>query len=153
MAMKYDAAMEYAADDLKRSFPKLASENNFTLVPLLESLFQKWIGEIPNSVVSDVTKGEEAERGEFYYCVVDGKIVDVSVSGIDIDVEDQDESWYMAKQIFFYGKNKEKTEVLFQHFNQFAGGQKLEELVKSARELLKKGKTLHLDRDMSIFYK
>lgn len=142
--------LQYKIEDLKEAHNgKLIDENDLTLIPLLHYTFNLWIEEIKkSSMVSDV-KGDWWKGYDF---VVDGKIVTLSPSTRDIDVQDEDERWPMIDRLYFKG-DANSTVQLYSHFENFVANEyDLDFLIEGAREELRKGKTDHLSLDMGRFY-
>ncbi len=144
----------YAPKNLKEKFPQLKDLEDSTLSPILEVAINKWLEQIPDSVVSDIErlpKQDYFSPNDSYNCVVDGKIVQVNVSRRDIDVCDEDESWYMCSRVSF-DRDRAGSKALFERFSDFIGRQRLEELVSMSKTKLEKGKTYHLSSEMCDFY-
>ena len=147
---------KYTAEDLKVPFPELGKYNEFTLVPLLDGLFERWVEQLPNETITDIQKDREDQfaRNSSYTCVVNGKLVRIGVYRVDIDVVDEDEHWYMAKTLIFddfSGRNMENKKA-HEDFCGFARKQKLEDLVQSAAKELERGKIYHFKHEMVKFY-
>ena len=144
----------YTPKNLREQFPQLKDLQDLTLFPILEVTFSKWLKEVPDSVVSDIKrlpKHDCFSPHNSYTCVVNGKIVQVNVSGSDIDVCDEDEFWYMNSRISFDG-DEVASKKLFERFSDFVGKQRLEGLVSMSKIELEKGKTYHLSPEMCKFY-
>lgn len=140
----------YDVSFLKQQFGQLKEAEDFVLTPLLDCFFYKWVYSLPDKVISDIRRKRE-QRGEEFYCVVDRKIVKIEVYGRDIDVEDADESWYMANSIHFKGR-EEQANKTFSRFKRFVERNNLEEFVSFSCEELQKGKVHHLSGKMIDFY-
>ena len=144
----------YIPKNLREQFPQLRDLQDLTLFPILDIAFNEWLKQIPDSVVSDIkrqSKQDYFSPHDSYNCVVDGKIVQVNVSGSDIDVCDEDEFWYMNSEVSFDG-DEVASRRLFERFSEFVGKQRLESLVSKSKEELEKGKTYHLSSEMRDFY-
>jgi len=140
----------YNIPSLKEQFRQLKNMNDFILTPLLACFFYRWIDNLPDELITDIRK-ESRERNEAFYCAVEGKIVKIDVQGRDIDVEDADESWFMAENIYFKGR-EEQVNKIFGRFKGFVGRSNLEAMIYFSREELAKGKTHHLSSEMLNFY-
>lgn len=146
---------QYDINSLIDDFPQLISSKNLELCNILDHIFHEWIKKIPNSIVSDIQKLEEENdhflnRYSNYICVVEGKIVNLDISGYNI-LCDGDERDYKVDSISFNRHeienkksrynlyhnpsdfpNKEdeiKCKKLFESFSNFVKNQKLEGLV------------------------
>ncbi len=143
----------YGTKDLKGQIPGLDKVREFTLTPLLEVIFHRWIEQLPKGpvVTHVVRQNEVCYPRESYTCVVDGKAVKVTRNGVDIDVMDDDESWYAVGSVSFSGP-KGPVAKLAVAFKDFSGSQGLDEIVRAAAKELRKGKTYHLSGEMLEFY-
>lgn len=144
----------YTPKNLREQFPELKGLQDLTLFPILDVAFNKWIEQIPDSVATDMKKlpkNNYFSPHESYGCVVDSKLVQVNVSGSDIDVCDEEEFWFMYSRISFDG-DELASKRLFERFSEFIGRQKLEELVVMSKTELEKGKTYHLSPETCSFY-
>lgn len=146
----------YNVRNLGIDFPQLINLECSDLCFILDDVFNNWLKQIPNSVVSDIQKlrkrNDFCDRDSAYICVIDGQIVNLKVSGYNVS-SDEDEYCYKAEHIsfsrdevenkrsgsnFYYSSsnspNKEdKDEIeckkLFETFNDFVKNKKLEELI------------------------
>jgi len=144
----------YGTKDLKGQISGLDKVREFTLTPLLEVIFHRWIEQLPKGpAVTHVVRQDEGlfSTRESYICVVDGKAVNVTGNGVDIDVMDDDESWYAVGSVSFSGP-KGPVAKLAGTFKDFSGSQGLDSLVRAAAKDLRKGKTYHLSDEMLEFY-
>lgn len=143
----------YNMRNFERDFPQLNNLRHSESCLILDNIFNKWTDQIPNSTVSDIQRlqknSEFWDRNSNYICVVDGKIVNLKISGYNVS-DDEDEHNYKAESIGFGrneienkksgynlyhqisdfpSKDEIQCEKLFKSFSDFVKNQKLEELV------------------------
>lgn len=147
------------AQTLKERFPELSSTSNYVLAPLVDVLAEKLLQELrenPNKhgfsdFHEEFTKMFDPPK---FKAVFDGKIVEIDISHVDIDHNDEDESWYAIGGLHFYTDGRtgidEKISAQLKRFLDEHGN--LAELKSAAAAELRKGKTYHLRSDLYDFY-
>jgi hypothetical protein len=148
--------VEYNVANLRNQFSKLRNLRDLTLCPLFDVTFSDWIESLSNSdsreEISDIKQNYNFNSPtESYTFVVDGKIVEVNGYCRDVDIKDEDESWYMVSRVCFYG-DEVPSEKLSGRFSEFVERQNLEELISKSKIKLEEGKRDHLSSETLKFY-
>lgn len=152
---------EYKIIDLKKQFPNLEQQKDFTLTPIFEVVAKCFYNDLISNPskyrISDIQRIKSTEDGLWKYLggkhnlIIDGKITSMTIYEANIDAVDDDEYWWMADRVSFEG-NEAGVNELIGHINNFVKQQNLDVLVGVAAKELEKGKTHHLSVDMAEFY-
>lgn len=156
--------LEYRPKNLVDSFNRLKRVNEFTLIPLFDTVIDRFVAKVKKNPqmygVTDIekikhTSGLWSSAGTEYNLVVDGRIISLRIYYTDIkpceEFGDEDEFFYMQSSILFSGQKeaKDAVEKIFEKFRIFVGEQDLIELITCATEKLK---GQHITSSASKFY-
>ena len=152
---------EYKVVDLKKQFPKLEQQSEFTLIPVFDVVAKRFLNDLNhNSVKYDISYRKCAEQqpnedlwrsNKQYALVVGGKKVSMIIYEADMDFVDDYRGWWMANRMVFEGNN-EGINTLIKHIDNFVSQQNLDEVIMTAKEELRKGQAYHLNTKMLEFY-
>lgn len=146
----------YKAGELSKEFKGLERIDSHVFIPMFDIVFSKFlekIGTFPTRYkVTDAIRLNGTSWHSFRYVIaIGGKIIIISTSWEDIDVIDEDETWWMIKEINLEGDDKALSKF-FTVFRNFIKKQELGELIEAVVTELRKGKTYHLSSEMKDFY-
>lgn len=142
---------DYVLKDLRKQFSLEESVSDFILSPLLDVVFRAFYNKLkenPETVGATDTKFTDLNSATL---VINGKIVYYGCRrGFDIDVYDDDSSWYMTDKVWCSGDDTESGKLL-QKFIDFVAAISYQELHKMAVESFGEDRR-RLHFNMSDFY-
>lgn len=143
----------YDAARLRTHFSELEALSDKALIPLFDTVTDIWIRALPR--YSRITDFKEALAGLWsassYAGVIDGKIITICPSVMDMDEQDLDESILLTSALHFEGSEDGKK-TLVDHLDSFIKGQHLPAMLRETADMLRPFKRYHMDPQISKFY-
>jgi hypothetical protein len=143
--------LQYQTENLQEQFEKLRGEKERALMPLMESVANRFLSDLQknpaNYGVTDFRQESNGYSGgsgyppscdsKEYYLVIDGKLIRMRF--LQPDISDEEDEWdYITDSILFEGYTQEADKI-FRKLKEFVGKQDLEELIRATKKRLDKG--------------